>query len=224
MITEIATFELATPSDLSDPSCPTTSDLHAFLTDLVADDGAHAAYFGQSAENPNTAIVFIDWDSTEAHHHFLTTPTYDRNNPSLYALMDRPTLKIVHLPPIPRALLGEQADVKVTEVLFFYFRASLTDEDIAAIDAKMDELRPALESSEMKGVYDGWAEEEDAVFEGVGGEERCKLWVHVVGWESLEAHERMVKGEEFKNSREVVKGMEGFRGMVMLHMTPLVKV
>lgn len=137
--------------------------------------------------------------------------------------MDRSTLKIIHLPPIPRALLGEQADVNVTEVLFFYFRASLTDEDIAAIDARMDGLRPAIESSEAKGVYDGWAEEKDAVFEGAGGEERCKVWVHVVGWESVEAHERMVKGGEFENSREVVKQMEGLRGMVMFHAT-LVKV
>lgn len=137
--------------------------------------------------------------------------------------MDRSTLKIVHLPPIPRALLGEQADVNVTEVLFYYFRASLTDDDIAGIDARMDGLRPALDSSEIKGVYDGWAEEGDAIFEGAGGEERCKVWVHVVGWESVEAHERTVKGEEFENSREVVKGMEGLRGVVMFHAT-LVKV
>ncbi|OBT45543.1 hypothetical protein VE00_05038 [Pseudogymnoascus sp. WSF 3629] len=223
MITEIATFELVSPADLSDPSSPTRLTLHTFLAALVATDGAHAGYFGQSAENPDTVIIFIDWDNTEAHHHFLTTPTYDRLSPSLFALMNRSTLKIIHLPPIPRALLGEQEDVNVTEVLFFYFRASLTDEDIAGIDARMDGLRPALESSEMKGVYDGWAEEEDAVFEGAGGEQRCKVWVHVVGWESMEAHERMVKGGEFENSREVVKQMEGLRGMVMFH-AKLVKV
>ncbi|OBT55840.1 hypothetical protein VE04_03756 [Pseudogymnoascus sp. 24MN13] len=225
MITEIATFELTSPDDLSDPSSTTRSTICAFLTAvLTTDSGARAAYFGQSAENPDTVILFIDWDSTDAHHRFLASPTHDDLASPVLAIMNRTSPpQIIHLPPIPHALVGEQADINVTEVLFYYFPSSLTDEDIAAIDAEMDVLRPSLESSEPKGVFEGWAEEGDVVFQGLRGEERCKVWVHVVGWEDMAAHGRMVGEEEFEDSREMVMGMHDLKGMVMLH-TALVEV
>lgn len=74
MITEVAIFELASPANVSDPSSPTASTIRTFLTAVLAADGAHAAYFSQSAEEPDTVVMFIDWDSTDAHNRFLASP------------------------------------------------------------------------------------------------------------------------------------------------------
>lgn len=86
--------------------------------------------------------------------------------------------------------------------------------------ATLDTLRPALEKSEAKRVCEGWAEEEGVEYvNSDGGEEGgCKVLVSVVGWESLEAHLRMVEEEdEFGGNRGVVEGMEGLRGVEVFH-------
>ncbi|KFY10155.1 hypothetical protein V492_05148, partial [Pseudogymnoascus sp. VKM F-4246] len=74
MITELATFHVATPTNLSDPSSATTSTIHTFLSAILATDGAHAAFIGQPVEDPNMVAMFIDWDSVGAHERFLSSP------------------------------------------------------------------------------------------------------------------------------------------------------
>ena len=73
MITEIVTFELAAPANLSIATSPTASTIRAFLSSVTAAEGAHTAYFGQFDEKPETAVMFIDWDSVAAHKQFMTT-------------------------------------------------------------------------------------------------------------------------------------------------------
>ncbi|OBT64683.1 hypothetical protein VE03_05906 [Pseudogymnoascus sp. 23342-1-I1] len=224
MITEIATLELAAPADLSDPSSPTTSTIRTFLTAVLAADGAHAAYFGQSVEKPDIVIIFIDWDSTDAHHQFLASPASDDIASPLLAITN-PAIppQILHLPPIPHALLGEQPDINISEIIFFYFSTFLTPGDILSIMATMSKLRPALDISEARGVFEGWAEEGGVVYVDEKREERCKALVSVVGWESVEAHGRFVGTEEFRTNREVVMGMGMLRGVEMFNVM-LVKV
>ncbi|KFY27209.1 hypothetical protein V493_03641 [Pseudogymnoascus sp. VKM F-4281 (FW-2241)] len=225
MITEIATFKLTSPADFSDAESPTASTIRTFLAAVLATEGAHAAYFGQVAESPDTVIIFIDWDSTEAHNQFLASPAHDHMASPVLEIMNLSLPpRVLHVPPIPHVLLGEQADINVTEVLFFYFPASITAEDIDDFAARIEKLRPALEDSEAKGVFQGWAEEGDVEYvdsEGVKGE--CKVWVSVVGWEDLEAHLRVAESEEFKVNKELLVGMEVLRGIEMFH-TTLVKV
>ncbi|KFX90627.1 hypothetical protein O988_08110 [Pseudogymnoascus sp. VKM F-3808] len=128
MITEIATFSLLTPADLSDPSSPTTSTIRIFLSAiLAADGGAHAAFFGQSVEKVDTVVLFIDWDSSEAHRELLASPAYAAIAAPLLELINPTTpVQILHVPAIPHALLGEQDDINVAEIVFFYFRSSLS--------------------------------------------------------------------------------------------------
>ncbi|KFY36031.1 hypothetical protein V495_07959, partial [Pseudogymnoascus sp. VKM F-4514 (FW-929)] len=173
MITEIATFSLLTPADLSDPSSPTTSIIRAFLSAiLAADGGAHAAFFGQSVEKADTVVLFIDWDSAEAHRQFLASPAYAAIAAPLLALINPTTpVQILHVPAIPHALLGEQDDINVAEVVFFYIRSSLTAAETANVMATLDTLRPALEKSEAKGVCEGWAEEEGVEYGDSDGRE-----------------------------------------------------
>lgn len=73
-------------------------------------------------------------------------------------------------------------------------------------------------------MFEGWAEERDVLYVNEKGEEvRCKVLVTVVGWESVEAHERCVQSDGFRGNREVLMGMEKLRGVEMFH-TMLVKV
>lgn len=134
-------------------------------------------------------------------------------------------LQILHVPPIPHTLFGSQSEgINIAEIVFFYFPASLTPEATADITAKMGKLRSVLERSEAKGVFEGWAEEGNVVYTNSKGEEgKCKVWVNVVGWEDVAAHERVVESEEFGVNKEVVMGIEGLRGVEMFH-TRLVRV
>lgn len=45
----------------------------------------------------------------------------------------------------------------------------------------------------------------------------CRVWVNVVGWESVEAHGRMTGSEAFKGGVEAVMGMERLRGVEIFH-------
>lgn len=73
MITEIATFELSAPADFSNTTCPTASIIREFLASTKTVGGAKSAYVGQTNEKPETILMFIDWDSSDAHKQFMAT-------------------------------------------------------------------------------------------------------------------------------------------------------
>lgn len=163
------------------------------------------------------ALFGIELANENSAHDLLLPPILAITNPTL-------PLKILHLPSIPHALLGEQPDIYIAEIIFFYFPASLTPEDTLSITSTMSKLRPFLESSEAKGVFEGWAEERDVVYDnGKAEEQRCTVLVGVVGWESVEAHERFVESDGLRGNRGVLMGMKKLRGVEMFHAT-LMKV
>jgi len=73
MITEIITFQLQANADLADLGSPATTLIRKFLAVELATHGAQNAYYGQFIEKPETAIVFLDWDS-EDHENFRSSP------------------------------------------------------------------------------------------------------------------------------------------------------
>lgn len=132
--------------------------------------------------------------------------------------------RLLHVPAIPHSVLGQHPDVYVSEVVFFFFPASLTEEDIAGIMASVDKLRPTLERSESLGLFDGWAEEVDIVNPNpdLGGE-KSRMWVNVVGWKDVAAHMRMQASEDFAANAHHLMGITSIRGMEMYH-TELIKL
>jgi hypothetical protein len=126
--------------------------------------------------------------------------------------------RIIHVPAIPHTVLGEHPGVQVSEVVYFFFPASLTPEDIAGIMESVDKLRPTLERSESLGLFDGWSEEVDILNPNPDLEgEKGRVWVNVVGWEDVEAHMRMQQSEDFAANAHHLLGITSIRGMEMYH-------
>ena len=126
--------------------------------------------------------------------------------------------RILHVPAIQHSALGEHSEVNVSEVVFFFFPASLTPEDIAGIMASVDKLRPTLERSESLGLFDGWAEEVDIENPNpdLGGE-KSRVWVNVVGWKDVAAHMRMQQSEDFAANIHHLTGITSIRGSELYH-------
>ena len=74
MITEIAVLQLHTEANLADPSSSSSKILQDHLTQLLAAPGARYAYYGQSIEQPKTALLFVGWDDIGIHKEFMTSP------------------------------------------------------------------------------------------------------------------------------------------------------
>lgn len=73
MITEIVTFQLNTSTTLSDPTSPAGTIIREVLMTKLTANGAHHGYYGQFIEKPDTAIIFIHWDSLDDHKKFISS-------------------------------------------------------------------------------------------------------------------------------------------------------
>ena len=74
MIMEIATFQLKESVIPADPSSPASKSIREYLTQELNAHGAHNAYYGQFIEKPETAIVFVNWDSVDDNKVFMSSP------------------------------------------------------------------------------------------------------------------------------------------------------
>jgi heme-degrading monooxygenase HmoA len=73
MVTEVLTFQLNENSSLADSSSPAATTIREFLKVELAADGAKQAHFGHFIEKPDTVVIFVGWDSLEAHQKFIKT-------------------------------------------------------------------------------------------------------------------------------------------------------
>lgn len=135
----------------------------------------------------------------------------------------------------PAPALGANPAVHATEVVFFYFPATLTPAQRADIMASVEKMRPVIEASDAMGVYDGWALEDDIVSpldggkagEGDGGKagegeegkegEKCQVFVNLVGWASVDAHMRFQGSEAFGQNIHHLLGIKEMRGTELFH-------
>ena len=74
MVTEMVTFSLKADANLSDPTSPASKLVVNFLVAELTAHRAHNAYYGQYIEKPETGILFVNWDSLEAHKKFMSSP------------------------------------------------------------------------------------------------------------------------------------------------------
>ena len=73
MITEIATFQLNSSTDLSEPNSPAGKVIRDRLIPEHIANGAIQVYYGQFIEKPDTAIMFVQWDSYDDRKRFVNS-------------------------------------------------------------------------------------------------------------------------------------------------------
>lgn len=121
--------------------------------------------------------------------------------------------KHVNLTPFPPIAL----EAPVTAVLLAYFPSDISN---AAKDAAAAQLMGFLDmvkdAESVKGVTSGWGTENDFPVRGEEGVVGSVLMAFV-GWEGVEAHEKVREMEEYKGALGAVRGMEGLLKLVQFH-------
>ena len=114
---------------------------------------------------------------------------------------------------------GKSSKVGVTEIVFNYVPSTLLPADIDGIMASVDKMRPIMERSEALGVYDAWAVEKAVknpaphAFKG----ETSQVYVNMVGWTDIEAHERLQASDDYKQNLHHLLGIKEMRHNELYH-------
>lgn len=158
--------------------------------------------------------LFVDWDSTDAHKTFINSREYGPFLKHLGGILDgAPVLYHVGFQPHPASAALSDTNSPVTEVLTLYFEQSV---DISKVESELKKFVSGVEESikdnSLKGSAGGWSEEEVSN-EKAGG--KAKVYVAVIGWESVEAHNNAKKG--FESSMPILKGLPGLKDVHMVH-------
>lgn len=123
-----------------------------------------------------------------------------------------PVLHHVGFQPHPATAALSDTNAPVTEVLTLYFQQSV---DTSKVESELKKFMSGVEESikdnSLKGSAGGWSEE-GVENEKVGG--KAKVYVAVIGWESVEAHNNAKKG--FESSMPILQGL-GFKDINMVH-------
>ena len=154
----------------------------------------------------------------------LAQRNYDAHVNHLRSVIDNEkAITILHVPfgpaSDPSAALGANSKVGATEVVFFYFPSSLTDTGRDDIMASVDKMRPVMDRSESLEVFDGWALEEEVPNPGPQASEgeKSKVFVNLVGWVDVEAHERFQGSQDFQESIHHIMGIKDMRHTELYH-------
>ena len=85
--------------------------------------------------------------------------------------------------------------------------------------ASVDKMRPIVKRSESLEVFDGWALEEEVPNPGprATGGEMSKVFVNLVGWVDVEAHERFQGSRDFKENIHHMLGIKEMRHTELYH-------
>lgn len=122
------------------------------------------------------------------------------------------------------------------EVLFLYFPEHMTPEARTNFMEACDKMRPTVARSAAKAVLFGWAAgspsiqraslrrmQEDGKGEGLE-QGRAQVFVNVVGWDSIDAHQAFQDSEEFGANIHHVFGVEAIRGADLMHIVDMATV
>lgn len=124
-----------------------------------------------------------------------------------------PELYHVGFQPHPATAALSDTNAPVTEILTLYFESSV-DKSKVESDLKkfVGEVESSVTDGSLKGSAGGWAEE-DVENAKVGG--KGKVYVAVIGWSSVEAHNSAKKG--FESSMPILRGLPGLKDTQMVH-------
>jgi hypothetical protein len=100
--------------------------------------------------------------------------------------------------------------------VFFYFPSSQTSAEKDAVMGAFNGMRPCVERSESLNVYDGWAIEEDIPNPNAEGE-TCKVFMNVLGWESVDKHMAFQASEDFGKNIHHLMGLKDVKANELYH-------
>ncbi|MCJ1479458.1 hypothetical protein MMC13_008144 [Lambiella insularis] len=183
--------DLNVQDDLAALDSPASKAIRQALKQELAAPGAQYAYYGQAIEKPELVFVFVGWATIEDLQKWTSSAAHTAS--PVHDLISGPA-STLHVPLDPAPALGVHPAVHVSELVFNYFPADLSAPQIASIMTSVDQMRPVMARSESLCVFDAWALQDAPV---PGRAERGKVFVNVVGWESVEAHGRMTASEDF---------------------------
>ena len=85
--------------------------------------------------------------------------------------------------------------------------------------ASVDKMRPVLDRSESLAVFDGWALEEEIPNPGPQASEgeKSKVFVNLVGWVDVEAHQRFQGTQDFRENIHYMLGIKEMRHTELYH-------
>ncbi|KAL1643709.1 hypothetical protein SLS58_004724 [Diplodia intermedia] len=209
--TENAILQLKPDTDLTTGDAAAT--WRSTLATISAQPGLQRLAWGQSLENPHIVQMLIDWDAATSHQAFQRSPAYAPFLANITSLLASPPRLTHHA--FSSSLDAVTTAAPVTELVSFYFPPTYATDDFVGPWA--DFARAAAEHAEgLRGSAGAWADE-DAVEhaslkKGEEGEGRGRLFLALIGWESVDAHMAYRDTAAFKESivklRALVSGIE----------------
>ena len=211
-VTELATIPLKTGATIEDPDSSAGTIWSASLHTISQQQGYQRAFYGRELENLSLVQLFIDWDSYEAHHNFVKSPTYGPFEKHLMTIMDGDVdMRHANFDPHPPSIAMGSATAPVTEVLTAYVLEK--SEKYAANSRKFGEMIKS-EAEGCKGVSSGWILEEVAPSSSTDGE-KGHAYINVIGWESKEKHMQFRQTQVFKDNIHLLR--TGTKGLEVHH-------
>jgi len=220
MTTQIIILPLSSPPDFtsSTPS-PTTTTLLTHLKTILSTTGIQSIHYGTAIENPSLLLIFLEWDSSKNFETFINSSSYAH-----FSTLSPPTSppKTIHIPISPTAAFSpSNPKIGATELVLFYFKEDIKEEEIKDVMGNVDKMRPVMERSECFEVFDGWSEESIPI--PANPDTKGRVFVNIVAWESVEAHGKFAESDDFKANIHHLLGIQGILGNEMWH-TKLFKV
>ncbi|KAI1458049.1 hypothetical protein F4805DRAFT_155012 [Annulohypoxylon moriforme] len=207
-----------------------TSVIQANIATLLAQPGCQRVRSSRTHEDPHKLRLFADWTSIDDHRAFAANtsvygPFLQRMGPIIDASVfgpsnpRRPPHHVEFSSWPPSALDGAgKGKSPVAEVLQIYFAGDVSDSARASIEGTAKEFLEKLAGS-AKGMTRenalGWSVEKDVPFKG----EPSRIFTAVVGWTSVEEHNKTRETEEFKQLIPMIRNLEGLKGMEMCHVS-----
>ncbi|KAI0893103.1 hypothetical protein F4806DRAFT_477004 [Annulohypoxylon nitens] len=188
--------------------------LYPIFATLKSQPGNQGLRASTTAEDPSQIRLLIDWDAISSHQAFRSTDGYKSYLTSLAPHVAAPA-KIFHaeVSPFPPTVLDKSP---VTEILVTYF-APTADEakNLAAAQALAAKLTGASAGSTGLSAV-GWSVEKDVEYKG----EAARALVVLLGWESVEAHQKARETDAFKAVIGEFQGAaEGLKGFEIEHVS-----
>ncbi|KAG9524302.1 hypothetical protein KCV07_g2011, partial [Aureobasidium melanogenum] len=204
-VIEVATIPLLAGSNVREQGSEAARIWQDMLTTISQQDGCQDIYYGLEHESPNTAQLFIGWDTIAHHQRFQKLPVYGQMLQSLETILDG-SPQLVHFElRRPSDLLTAAISAPVTELATLFLPEKMTSFD----DNLGSFAKILVEHAEgFVGCAFSWIIEE-VEHESFGPGVKGRACILAIGWSSISAHTTFKETGAFKKGLELFKDATG---------------
>ncbi|KAF2500200.1 hypothetical protein BU16DRAFT_523012 [Lophium mytilinum] len=181
--------------------------LESALKALSEAEGAQKVFWGTQVEHPEVLELSVDWRQASDFQTFINSAAYPGFRTTLGTIVGGPP-KINILSRFQGEAFSTAVSVPIAEVVTLTYPASISEDDANASFAKFKSFGDKADGA--LALVGGWSVEEVPPAEG-----DAKVFVGVIGWESLDAHMAFRTTEVFKEAVEALRA--GSEGIEMHH-------